>query len=705
MVIKFDPQQVNFRSIPSLSTEAQDATAQLFGQFSNAMGQIAQKTRQKEAEQQAERQNEILAQTKEAAADSVKFANNSMAARASSDFNKAAQAIRIENEGNPEAVAEQLTAFAKGQVKGFGNAVNEQDYLTVVQPSIAAFAAQAQKKSNQDMRAQTEGELQEAAVLQKEQLLALDFSIAQSEQAIEVGSMAYQSLVDQLDIPDAEKRMMVDSFRKELGRKAIIDNYDNADDKDGFIAELSKGDIAGFSVEEKADLVKTLNTINSVEKKAIELGNAEAEAEKKAVSANLYADLRILANNPASSPQDLLGAQKKVEQLRSEGTLDPQQAANLTIEINNRLGGAVSIANATSAVADALNGVSVGLDPKDKNNVKAVEMATQKLLDSGAEPEAVMTKVTDLAAKTGIVPNQVNQMFRIASRSNNPDAAQRAAEMYSRMEEQAPNLISDLSEKDVAFFSEMTELTRSGMTNQEAYEAAKEFTDPLNSAVVQSREKQIQDDKLLQDSLSDVQNIFDGGFFGSEATLSIGSVSETVVVDYENAFKRFYRHKPDSDWAKKQAEKIIKRKWDVTNTDGRKRVMAYPPERFYSIPGVDNEWMQKDFKQSLSDYSKSALPAPDLSEAFLVPDPITAREAINTGEPSYRVMYIDQKDGTIKPLTGQNDEPLLWKPDRQGMIDKMNKKKIKEAGMKRAVEADTEAGFREALGGVRENQL
>lgn len=700
MVVKFDPKQVSFSSVPSLSTAAQDQAAQLFGQVGNTMNQLVGQIKQKEREQEAERQQEIVAQANEAASDALNFANKSYAAQTSSDFNKAAQQIIQANAGDPIAISEQLSAFAKGQAKSLAGSINPDDYVALVQPKIEAFAAQAQKQSNQQFKVQSEQELQEAVSLKQEEILSLDFSVAQSELAIQVGVAEYEKLVSGLDIPEAQKRMNVDKFKKSLSRKAIIDNYENSDDKDGFIASVSESDIAGFAADEKADLVNTLRTINNAEKAAAELGQAEAKAQQKEAAANLHADLRITANNPASTPADLLDVLKKAEQYRADGTFEPQQAANLIIEVNNKLKGATDMANSMSNVAAALNGESAGLDPKDKGNIAAVDMAAQKIQNSGQDVNTVNTKLVNLASSTGIVPDVVKQKFRIAARTNDPNTAQEAAEIFSRLEEEAPNIIGDIPEKDVAFFSEMTELMRAGMTQQEAFERAKEYTDPLNSAVQQAREKEVQDGKLLKNSASDVADIFDPSIFTRGASLSVGSVEETVVRDYEEAFKAFYRHKPDADFAKKQAERVIKRKWDVTNVDGRKRVMAYPPERFYSISGMDNGWMQEDFRQSLSEFKDK-----DLSEAFLVPDPMTAREALSTGEPAYRVMYVDQKDGMIKPLVDSDEQPLLWRPDKKSALEKRNKEKIKKAQIKRAVTADTEAGLREALGGVAEDRL
>ncbi len=75
----------------------------------------------------------------------------------------------------------------------------------------------------------------------------------------------------------------------------------------------------------------------------------------------------------------------------------------------------------------------------------------------------------------------------------------------------------------------------------------------------------------------------------------------------------------------KSAAQIFQRTYGVTRVTGEPRVIKYPPEKYYSVPGVPNEWMGE---QALNEIRKLlGYNETRKEDLFIVPDTITARQA------------------------------------------------------------------------------
>ncbi len=712
MVDKFQPRLTSFTAIPSLSTVSQQASVEMFNATAKVFSDVSAVASQVAADQKADEQNEIKAQAENAFNDSLEFSNKQLAANISSDFNKAANSLIAEFNDDPAGLQNELISFAKGQSAGINDIVSEQGYLSLVGPKIDAYVATAQKKGNQVARAEAESSVAEALVLKQEEVLSLDFSVAQSQAAMRAGVAEFTALISGLDTPESEKLELVSKFQKNLIRKSTIDLFRDDQNKKEFIGDLSDNPIEGLSDEENKDLVKTLLDFQRTSERAESLRNEDAEAQQRLQSSNIHADLRIAINNPNTPPDQLADLGLRSKQLREDGVLSPEQSANLEIQINNRLASGSAKAQSMSRIANALNGGTIALDPKNKDDIQSVDNVAETILGAEALPGERETKISQLVNATGIIPTQVRSSMRAAARTTNPDIVAQGADIFARLQEASPDSLDDMTEREKALFSEVTDLVRAGLTKEEAVERARELTDIINPAVVQERMALIKESGstfggggLLDNASDDVNDIYEQGFFNANADFSTASVQESIVSDYKKIFTSHFIHRPDAAWAKEQAAMKLKRKWNVTNIDGSNRLMAFPPEQFYGLSDGDNEWIKQDFMDTLGAASKQFLPVVDLSNAFLTTDTISAREANTTGKPKYNIMYIDTKDGMIKQLVGDDGKGVLWQPDvaaRKAELDKIQEKQIAKSRRKREVTIQTREDLKESLSLTRD---
>lgn len=153
---------------------------------------------------------------------------------------------------------------------------------------------------------------------------------------------------------------------------------------------------------------------------------------------------------------------------------------------------------------------------------------------------------------------------------------------------------------------------------------------------------------------------------------------------YRNLFTEYYSTHGDENRAKAQASAVLSKHYGKTSVTGRERVMPYPPEAFYSVPGSDQKWMgpqlQRDVKRATGEEV-------DLKNIQLISDGQTASEAQSGFSPTYKVVVM-RPDGVLEAVDGRfafdpGAEEIGVMLDKAYEVEKAEQNRSREAFMER----------------------
>lgn len=124
------------------------------------------------------------------------------------------------------------------------------------------------------------------------------------------------------------------------------------------------------------------------------------------------------------------------------------------------------------------------------------------------------------------------------------------------------------------------------------------------------------------------------------------AATEAAESAYRNLFVEYYSETGDAARAKKQAAAVVGKHFGHTKVNGRDRVMMYPPENFYHVPGVDQKWMGQQLQRDVRFEAGEEVALKDIQ---LISDPQTAAEAQGGFAPTYRVVR-QRADGALEAM-------------------------------------------------------
>lgn len=113
---------------------------------------------------------------------------------------------------------------------------------------------------------------------------------------------------------------------------------------------------------------------------------------------------------------------------------------------------------------------------------------------------------------------------------------------------------------------------------------------------------------------------------------------------HRELFAANYQSHGNANMAKKQADAILKKTFGKSTATGAARIMQYPPEHYYSVPGVKNKWMGEQFKEVTTSIGDGKFE--------LVSDVQTAAEVQSGSLPSYKIIRI-RPDGVFEAVDGR----------------------------------------------------
>ncbi|MDB9567849.1 hypothetical protein OW293_014740 [Providencia rettgeri] len=335
------------------------------------------------------------------------------------------------------------------------------------------------------------------------------------------------------------------------------------------------------------------------------------------------------------------------------------------------------------------------LDPNNKNNQEAANAAFDREIFpsfSITNPDS-LNETAKFMSDTGIIPDRVGSYFSAASMSKEPSIVVPMAKMYGQVFDSNPAALASMDSKSGGYFKTIYDLTTAGMKEDEAVSYA------YSQVYEQSEEKRklIRDITTTKDYASKVDkyaqktinSMSPSWYFGIPSTADTNNPMWSYLADYRTAYQaNFFNVGGNEEVAKSVTDVQIKKKWGVTELNGKEELMRYAPEAVYGINSsnagnwVLSQW--QDEKETLKPLVKGGMA--DGDDFILVSDAITAKNS------DYAIVVKRvSKEGIpqLELMHGANGLPMRFKPDQQSSsmyLDLIaeNKSNISKANDKRS---------------------
>ncbi len=298
-------------------------------------------------------------------------------------------------------------------------------------------------------------------------------------------------------------------------------------------------------------------------------------------------------------------------------------------------------------------------DPNDPKLRHGADLAIQRMWPE--LPPNPYERNAELARMTGnyrFIPNVVAGQVR-ALQGGSPEQQVIAADLFAQLQEVNPTAVETTFGKHDAYRAELlTTYVRGGLSPEDAVKKADQDLSPANLQYVENREKRLKEEikeakgqpKILP---KDVVGWFDPGLLSFEPGASADVVG--VMADQANeAYRRAFLSGLDEPGAKAAAQREIKAQWGVTELNGGKTIMRYPPEALFG-PG-SSDWMKRQLGHDVAArFEQMKAPGETLSRVQIVADPGRTSRGFSTGRPEY-VVIAQTGSGELRPLG-------YWTPD------------------------------------------
>lgn len=331
------------------------------------------------------------------------------------------------------------------------------------------------------------------------------------------------------------------------------------------------------------------------------------------------------------------------------------------------------------------------LNPADENSKKQLDAYYEKILMpqfGKMDMYERNTRVAQLVNNTKVVPQAVIGDIQNAARSLDPQTVTAAADLIGKISTVNPHMLSALPEKDLARIGMVDRYLNAGYTEEEAFKKTEAMLDPSNKAMVEQRQTYLRErvqKKKLDYGAKAMANF--QGFFSSvnKDPVVVGNSGPQMIADYRDYYETHYALTGDEALAEKHANDMVKGKYSLTTINGFNQISEFAPEKYYSIPGVDNSWMREQVIEAVKGLGPMMVSADtDLSKDVIVAPFSRTAETAAKGQPEYMLM-LRTKTGELIPLIDDKKQAFVFDPDakRKAMVEEARYKKeraIIEAG-------------------------
>ncbi len=337
------------------------------------------------------------------------------------------------------------------------------------------------------------------------------------------------------------------------------------------------------------------------------------------------------------------------EAIENDPLTTPAKKNELLRKYDSAAGDVAAFQRALTKFKDPSGGSFNAYDKEEKSAVDKVYQALGGASQDASVRQVALTAVVD---RTGLVPESAATALRGGLISQSPIEVQNSLQTLTRLYARNPNVFVGVSGKEDfenAVIGFQHDVNQRGMTLEAAAQKfAKEQTSEYK-ADVKARIKNEDIDKLIKDNvkIGDLEGAFDQipwiPFTDPNVAFSHADRLRMFSTYAEIAKDRYLEGNGDINVAKKQAAAEVKKTWGVTQVNGSKVVVPYPPERspgFADLPNA-SEVIAKDAIQTVKDETGKTIERSQL-RIDRMPDGST-EQAFKSGKPTpYLISYTDQ---------------------------------------------------------------
>ena len=316
-----------------------------------------------------------------------------------------------------------------------------------------------------------------------------------------------------------------------------------------------------------------------------------------------------------------------------------------------------------SSIQARLNGDdSQIIDPKLADQFYQEKLAPEIQSLPLAQRQAVQAQYID---SLKVVPGSIVSQITNAANSNNPDLLMEAAQLIDRIDE-IPGIVNKVPKDKQAYVQVVTDLMQN-MSPAEAVDLARKATDPKDKARIDAARQSIKELKKDDPNIyfDRAESAFSKWYSFNDPDLDEVS-GHQMAKEYGDIYESFRMAGSTESAAFKKADQFIKRSWGESSVLGRKTIMKYRPEDYYSING-DASWVKTQLMEDIS--GEIAGHSVGIDNVFLMSNDLTARTA-SSGRPSYAVKVMI--DGVFHNIGD-------WAPDLDREVEIRKKKSVSDA--------------------------
>ena len=250
---------------------------------------------------------------------------------------------------------------------------------------------------------------------------------------------------------------------------------------------------------------------------------------------------------------------------------------------------------------------------------------------SPPEVDQVINSVSSYVTLMKVIPSGLKQRLESWNKSNNPVLLKMSGEIISSIRANNPQEYAKLNKLNLAAAETMASEIRNGNTLQGAFDVVVQNCINADPLIIEQRNKEF--DKMIKDEFKDV--VPKNMFFNQDT-----KYREQFI---EAAKQQYLRGVNISD-AKSMAADMLKNRYGESSINGFDTYCEFPPEMFYTIPGV---YDADEMRFKLQELAKTKGIDPERVCVFA--DEKTYLEIGGPKKPSY-VLCVIGDDGVIMPF-------------------------------------------------------
>lgn len=288
----------------------------------------------------------------------------------------------------------------------------------------------------------------------------------------------------------------------------------------------------------------------------------------------------------------------------------------------------------------------VDIDFEDEYNALSKKLELDKVLAtlpkdvqvSPPEVDQMINSVSSYVTLMKVIPSGLKQRLESWNKSNNPVLLKMSGEIISSIRANNPQEYATLNKLNLAAAETMASEIRNGNTLQGAFDVVVQNCINADPLIIEQRNKEF--DKMIKDEFKDI--VPKNMFFNQDTKYREQFIEAT---------RQQYLRGVNISEAKKMAADMLKNRYRESYINGFATFCEFPPEIFFTIPGVYEE---DEMRFKLQEFGKTKGIDPERVCVFA--DEKTYLEIGGPKKPTY-VLCVRGDDGTIMPFY---DEDLQY---------------------------------------------